>query len=105
MRFFERTEIRDLVGYVHFCFNPNDTLSFERTINTPWRGVGDDLAEKISMLSRAQRKTVLDILEDLCGHDLTLGYTLPQEVVDSLKAFTALCTQVKTMMDHQVRSA
>jgi DNA helicase-2/ATP-dependent DNA helicase PcrA len=104
MRFFERTEIRDLVGYVHFSFNPNDTLSFETIINTPQRGVGNGLVEKVSTLSRAHGKTVLDILEGLCRQDLTLGYTLPEKVLASLRAFIQLCTQVKTMMDLQVRS-
>jgi superfamily I DNA/RNA helicase len=35
VRFFDRVEIRDVLSYVRLVFNPNDTVSFERAINTP----------------------------------------------------------------------
>ena len=40
VRFFERAEIKDIVGYLRMIVNPVDTQSFRRVINKPVRGVG-----------------------------------------------------------------
>ncbi len=40
VRFFERTEIKDIVSYLRIIINPMDTGSFRRVLNKPTRGVG-----------------------------------------------------------------
>jgi len=45
--FFERREIKDIVSYLICSLNPNDAVSFERTINIPKRGIGAKAIEKI----------------------------------------------------------
>ncbi|MDI3522860.1 MAG: ATP-dependent helicase UvrD/PcrA [Bacillota bacterium] len=40
LRFYERLEIKDTLAYLRLLVNPDDTLSLERVINTPRRGVG-----------------------------------------------------------------
>ncbi len=39
-RFFERSEIRDVMAYLKLVLNADDDVSCERVINTPRRGVG-----------------------------------------------------------------
>lgn len=39
-RFYERKEIKDIVAYLRLIHNPNDSVSIERVINTPARGIG-----------------------------------------------------------------
>ncbi len=41
MRFFERQEIKDALGYLRLMANRNDDAAFERIVNTPTRGLGD----------------------------------------------------------------
>jgi DNA helicase-2/ATP-dependent DNA helicase PcrA len=41
LRFYERQEIRDAVAYARVLNQPSDDLAFERIINLPRRGVGD----------------------------------------------------------------
>jgi DNA helicase-2/ATP-dependent DNA helicase PcrA len=40
VRFYDRKEIKDLLGYLRLIFQPEDFVSFERIVNIPARGVG-----------------------------------------------------------------
>ena len=54
VRFYDRREIRDLMGYLKLIANPADGEAFRRCINVPKRGIGDTsvdvLAERASQL-------------------------------------------------------
>ena len=41
LRFYERAEIRDAIAYMRATVQPADDLAFERIVNVPRRGVGD----------------------------------------------------------------
>jgi DNA helicase-2/ATP-dependent DNA helicase PcrA len=53
-RFYERMEIRDALAYLRLVFEPNDSLAFERVINTPKRGLGSAALQTLHHLSRDQ---------------------------------------------------
>jgi DNA helicase-2/ATP-dependent DNA helicase PcrA len=46
-KFYERAEIKDLLAYLKFIYNNNDTASFRRIINVPKRAVGKASVEKV----------------------------------------------------------
>ena len=39
-RFYDRKEIKDVMAYLRFIFQPSDRVSFERIVNIPARGIG-----------------------------------------------------------------
>jgi len=47
VRFYERREIKDLLGYLKLVGNPSDDVSFRRVINVPRRGIGAVTLERI----------------------------------------------------------
>lgn len=47
LRFYSRKEIKDIIAYLRVIHNPKDTVSWERIINVPPRGIGDVTKEKI----------------------------------------------------------
>lgn len=53
-RFYERMEIRDALAYLRIVFEPNDSLAFERIINTPKRGLGTAALQTLHHLARTQ---------------------------------------------------
>ncbi len=53
-RFYERMEIRDAMAYFRVIAQPEDSLAFERIMNTPKRGLGDAVAKKLHEISRHQ---------------------------------------------------
>ncbi|MBI4948146.1 UvrD-helicase domain-containing protein [Candidatus Berkelbacteria bacterium] len=46
LRFYERKEIKDILAYLRFLMNSNDTHSLARIINVPPRGIGPKTLQK-----------------------------------------------------------
>src|SRR3989344_2691669 len=46
-RFFERKEIKDILAFLRFCFNPESISDLKRIINVPPRGIGKTTLLKI----------------------------------------------------------
>lgn len=61
-RFYERKEIKDIIAYLKLACNPNDTLSFDRIINTPRRGIGDKTLEKIKAFAQERNLSLMEAL-------------------------------------------
>ena len=55
IRFYERREIRDLLGYLRLIANPEDEVSLRRVLNTPRRGIGDRAEEYVAAFAQRQR--------------------------------------------------
>ncbi|WP_353684431.1 ATP-dependent helicase [Thermodesulfovibrio sp. 3907-1M] len=49
--FFKRTEVRDVLSYLKFAYNPSDYVSFERAITTPPRRIGEKTLKQIAELN------------------------------------------------------
>ena len=47
VRFYERKEVKDFLGYLRVLVNPEDEISLRRIINTPKRGIGDRALDAI----------------------------------------------------------
>ena len=46
--FYARKEIKDVLAYCQLVNNPRDDMAFERTINTPTRGIGRKTIERLT---------------------------------------------------------
>jgi DNA helicase II / ATP-dependent DNA helicase PcrA len=53
-RFYERQEIKDAIAYLEVMQNPAADLKFERIINVPKRGLGDQSLQAVFQLARAE---------------------------------------------------
>ena len=47
VKFYERKEIKDILAYLRFLVNPNDSMSFQRIINFPTRGIGQKTLQEL----------------------------------------------------------
>ncbi|KAF1693634.1 DNA helicase II [Pseudoxanthomonas jiangsuensis] len=52
MRFFERAEIKDTLAYLRLVASRADDAAFERTVNTPARGIGDRTLDEVRRRAR-----------------------------------------------------
>lgn len=51
LRFFERAEIKDALGYLRLLVNCHDNDAFERVVNMPPRGIGSKTVDKIKQFA------------------------------------------------------
>jgi DNA helicase-2/ATP-dependent DNA helicase PcrA len=67
LRFFERAEIKDALGYLRLISNRDDDAAFERIVNTPTRGIGDKtivtLREYAQQTQVSLWRAAMDLLE------------------------------------------
>ena len=56
LRFFDRAEIKDALAYLRLVANRHDDAAFERTVNTPPRGIGERTLD--TLRQRARREAV-----------------------------------------------
>ncbi|WGI22966.1 UvrD-helicase domain-containing protein [Amylibacter sp. IMCC11727] len=59
-RFYERMEIRDAMAYFRVAVSSDDSLAFERIVNTPRRGVGDKAIQTINQVARENGVSMIE---------------------------------------------
>jgi DNA helicase-2/ATP-dependent DNA helicase PcrA len=55
LRFYERREVKDVLGYLRLIANPRDSVSFSRVVNVPRRKIGDRTVAEVERLARRKR--------------------------------------------------
>ena len=86
LKFYERREIKDMLAYLRVIENPEDSVSLERIINVPRRGIGDSTLAAARSL--AQEK----------GLPLLAGVQMAAESVElAARARNALADFLATM--------
>jgi ATP-dependent DNA helicase UvrD/PcrA len=55
VRFYERKEVRDALGYLRAVVNDDDTVSIRRVLNTPKRGIGERAEACVEALATRER--------------------------------------------------
>lgn len=59
-KFYDRMEIKDALAYLNVIANPHDSLSFERIVNSPKRGIGNASIEKLREFARQQDESLVE---------------------------------------------
>lgn len=67
--FYQRREIRDVLAYCQLMNNPKDDLAFERTVNSPPRGIGAKTLERLANYATRHRVSMLDAAVDAAQID------------------------------------
>jgi DNA helicase-2/ATP-dependent DNA helicase PcrA len=62
--FYQRKEIKDLLGYLRFSMNQQDEASFRRIINLPKRGIGDSTVDKIVVAANDHGISIWEVLQN-----------------------------------------
>ncbi len=69
LRFYERAEIKDLLAYLRFLYNPRDSVSLLRIVNRPPRGIGPVTQNRLEAFAAQSGQSVWEAM----GNALTTG--------------------------------
>jgi DNA helicase-2/ATP-dependent DNA helicase PcrA len=74
-RFYERREIKDVLGFLRFIYQPDDMVSFARIINLPPRGLGDVSLQRLENWRMSQAR--LTTPQDADADELAASTAVP----------------------------
>ncbi|MBS0622057.1 MAG: UvrD-helicase domain-containing protein [Verrucomicrobia bacterium] len=92
--FYQRREIKDLIGWLRMVDSGADFLSFERTINLPKRGLGEATLEKLRLGAQAAGERLVDF----CLHGAQ-GVKLSKKQQEALASYVAILEKLRTLKD------
>ncbi len=61
--FYSRKEIKDLIAYLNLIYNKDDSVSLERVINVPKRGIGAKTVDKIRQTASLNNISMFDAID------------------------------------------
>ncbi len=64
-KFYDRKEIQDILAYLTLIANPSDSISFERVINEPKRGIGSTSVDKLRSFAQMNNWTLLEAAKNV----------------------------------------
>ena len=92
--FYERAEIKDLLGYLRLIRNPHDSMALQRVINTPVRGIGKTTLETLERLALETGRSTWEVLGEAIANRL-----IQPRALSSLESFRQLILDAQAMMD------
>jgi len=63
VKFYDRKEVKDVLAYLRLIVNPSDSVSFDRVVNFPPRGVGKTSIDKIKNFAKRVDLNLIKALE------------------------------------------
>ena len=93
-RFFERKEIKDIIAYLKLAHSNDSDLSFERIINLPRRGIGEQTLNLIIQNARDKKINFLN-----SSRELLESNSFPQAVSTKISVFLTLIDKCKDIVN------
>jgi DNA helicase-2/ATP-dependent DNA helicase PcrA len=92
--FYERAEIKDLLGYLRLIRNPHDSMALQRVINTPVRGIGKTTLETLERLALETGVSTWEAVGAAIANKL-----VPTRALMALDSFRHIILDAQAMMD------
>lgn len=108
LSFYQRKEIKDLIGYLRFAVNQSDEEAFKRIINMPKRGIGDTTVAKIAITAADQGVSIWEVVSHINQYGAGRFSTSIESFSDLIKSFMLLIKQGKdayTIANHIAKAS
>ncbi len=69
LRFYDRMEIKDVIGYLQVIDNPKDDVNLRRIVNVPKRGIGDTTVDQLQSYADEHGLDLFTVMETLEEND------------------------------------
>ncbi|MFN1208397.1 3'-5' exonuclease, partial [Enterococcus lactis] len=85
-----RKEIQDILAYLTLVANPSDSMSLERIINEPKRGIGASSVDKLRIFAGENGWSMLE-----AAKNVDLNNTLSSRARNSIADFANVMTKIQ----------
>jgi len=92
--FYERAEIKDMLGYLRMVRNPHDSMALQRIVNTPARGIGATTLATLERIALETGTSTWDAIGAAIQNRL-----IPSRAQIALESFRTLILDAQAMMD------
>lgn len=97
LRFYERSEIKDVLAYLRLIVNRNDDLAFVRAVGIPTRGVGAGSLERLRIFAAQHGGSLWQAAQQLLSEGV-----FSTKIGKALKAFMVLIEDLSALSEHKV---
>ncbi len=90
VKFYDRKEVKDVLAYLRLIVNPSDSVSFDRVVNFPPRGIGKTSLDKFKNFAQLIDLNLINALERI--NEVNIGAKQKaslEQFRDMIKIFTA----------------
>lgn len=94
-KFYDRKEIRDVLSYLTLLVNPDDSMSFERVVNEPKRGIGSSSVDKLRVFAREHGWSLLE-----ASHNIAINNELTSRARNKIEDFGDLIGDLTKMVAY-----
>ena len=100
VKFYDRKEVKDILGFLRVVANPADDAALERVINVPARGISAKSLTELRRVALVNNVPILDVILDISrvkGGDeepAAYGCTLATRALNSIATFGDLITRL-----------
>ena len=98
LRFLERREVKDMISYLRYIYNPRDTVALKRIINTPKRSIWTDTVAKLEEYGQKNGLSLHDIITDIDQYWSKIWLT--SRTLTSIKQFVQLMSYCFQVIDR-----
>jgi DNA helicase-2/ATP-dependent DNA helicase PcrA len=96
MKFYERSEIKDLIAYFRVITNKNDNFSIKRIVNKPKRGIGKTTIDKLELEAIKVKKSIFSVIEEYSPEKLSA--IVGKKNARTLKVFVASINDLQDIL-------
>lgn len=107
LSFYQRKEIKDLIGYLRIVINPSDEQALKRVINYPARGIGNTSMQRVAVIANEKNESLWEVISNAHHHpELKAAIPKFRDFVNMIKSFEIM-TKTQNAYDvamHVARS-
>jgi DNA helicase-2/ATP-dependent DNA helicase PcrA len=90
LSFYQRKEIKDMIGYLRLIVNPNDEEALKRVINYPTRGIGKTSIDKLIVLADQNDVALWEVVSNVHNYNFGAGAQKIADFATMIQSFQAL---------------
>ncbi len=85
LKFYERKEIKDIIGYLRLINNTKDNLSLKRVINEPKRGIGKTSLDNIQTYADEHGLSMYEVIKNAQDYGMNRIYSNSREFINTIE--------------------